>query len=334
LIVSERGSGLNDGSLSLIDWHGNVRPLISGLPSGIEVTGVPSGPTAVVLHGCCTIDLAIGEGDTLDFDLSGAPGSQVPDPTAANSPLFSSVLRLFLSRSVDDLTGGFKLSRDEHETLADGFTVRLTNDAGEIAWVRLLADIKDFRPDPLTNVRGSNPFGMTVGKQPETLLIADGGGNSLVQVGPFEAPKTLLRFGPVANPAGVVPPLTDAVPTAVRRYDGRRYLVTLFAGVPFAEGTSSVRIVDVNNRTESVLLSGLTSVSDVLPLSSGLYVLELSSNVFQGAPGRLLRFASASGTGAPIATGLVGPSGMAYSSRHRAIFIAELFSGQIRRVPL
>ena len=129
-VVSERGSGLNDGGLSLVDWHGNVRPLLSGLPSGIEVTGVPSEPTAVVLHGCCIVDLAIGEGDTLDFDLSGAPGSQVPNPTAANSPLFSSVLRVFFSRSVDDLTGGFELSRDDHETLADGFTVRLTNDAG------------------------------------------------------------------------------------------------------------------------------------------------------------------------------------------------------------
>src|SRR5687767_7206252 len=56
LVVSERGNGANDGQVSIIDRHGNVRLLLGGLPSGIEVTGVPSGPTSVVVRDCCSLD--------------------------------------------------------------------------------------------------------------------------------------------------------------------------------------------------------------------------------------------------------------------------------------
>jgi hypothetical protein len=279
------------------------------------------------------LDLAIGEGDTLRFPEPMEGPKQLPNPKGATSPLFSSVLRLAFNGPLDELSGGWTLSREDHEVLADGYTVRLTNTAGERVWVRLAADLKDFRPDPFTNVRGSNPFGMTRGKHPEGLLIADGGQNSLVELSPFAVPKTLVRFAPVPNPPAVGFP-TDAVPTSVRLVHGRKALMTMFGGVPFAAGTSSVRLVDLDARTETVLIGELTSASDVLPIGSKLYVLELSTNLLGGAPGRLLRFAMPSGSGQEIVGGLVGASGMAYSPRHGAIFIAELFAGQIRRVPL
>jgi hypothetical protein len=333
LVVSERGNGANDGQVSIVDRYGNVRLLLGGLPSGIEVTGVPSGPTSVVVRGCCSLDLAIGEGDTLRFPDPMEGPKQLPNPRGATSPLFSSVLRIAFNRPLDEIGGGWSLSREDHDVLADGFTIRLTSPAGDRVWVRLAADLKDFRPDAFTNVRGSNPFGMARGKHPESLLIADGGQNSLVELSPFSVPKTLVRFAPVPNPPEVGFP-TDAVPTSVRPLYGNKALMTLFGGVPFAPGTSSVRLVDLEQRTETILIGGLTSASDVLSIGSKLYVLELSSNLMSGAPGRLLRFTTPTSAGQELVGGLVGPSGMAYSARHRAIFIAELFAGQIRRVPL
>jgi hypothetical protein len=333
LVVSERGTATNDGRLSIVDRAGNVRPLLSGLPSAKEVTDVPSGPTSVVVRGCCIIDLAIGEGDTLRFDLAGPPGSQVPNPVGASSPIFSSVMRIVLSAPVDQITAGFELPQVKYDNIADGYTVALVNTSGEKAWVRLLEELKDFRPDPMTNVRGSNPFGMTSGPA-ETLLIADGGQNSLVQVSVGAAPRTLVRFPPVPNPEGVLPPVTDAVPTSVRHLRGDQYLVSLFAGVPFAPGTSSIRLVDIEQRKQSVLIAGLTSVTDTLPIGSSLYVLEMSANLSQGAPGQLLRYSSPSSTPTVVASGLIGPTGMVYSPRDRAIYITELFAGQITRVPL
>lgn len=177
----------------------------------------------------------------------------------------------------------------------------------------------------MTNVRGSNPFGMTRGKGQDNLLIVDGGQNSLVQISLSEPPKTLLHFPPVPNPQGVLPPLTDAVPTSVHHFEGNQFLVTLFGGVPFAEGTASVRLVDIKARTESELIPGLTAVSDVLTLGSKLYVLQLFS-------GDLLRFADPSQQPVSVASGLLGPTAMVYSSRDRAIYITELFGGQVTRV--
>ncbi len=333
LLVTERGTGANDGQLSLVDRYGNVQPLLSGLPSGIEVTGTPSGPAAVLLRGCCVVNLTIGQGDTLRFDPAGPP-REVPNPVRPTSPIFSSVLRLVFSHPVDQLTGAFELTAPDHETLADGFTVRLENSAGEKVSIRLLADLKDFRPDPLINVRGSNPFGMTHGKDHAGPVIADGGSNSVVQIELSGPPKTLLRFARVPNPPGVVPPFSDAVPTSIRHLHGDQFLVTLLGGVPFAQGSASLRLVDIRARTESTLISGLTSVTDVLPIGSDLYVLEISTNLSQGLPGRLLRFSSPSAAPEVIATGLIAPSGMAYDPKRRAIFIAEIFVGRIRRVDL
>ena len=344
LLVSERGTGNDDGRLSIVDRFGNVRPLVSGLPSGLEVLGQPSGPTGVKRLECCVVHLTIGEGDTLRFAPTGLPGTLMPNPdrrppdgpvdARVSSPLFSSLLRLVFNGPLDEVSGGFELTAANQQTLADGFTVQLKNGAGEKVWIRLVVDIKDFRPDPDINVRGSNPFGLTHGERDYQFLIADGGGNSLMQISPFEAPRTLLRFAPVANPAGVLPPFTDAVPTSVVRAWGDRYLVTLFAGVPFAEGTSSVRLVDVGDRTESVLIPGLTSAIDVLPLGATIYVLEHSVNLFGGAPGRLLRFSSPTATPTVLVNDLAGATSMVYSPRQRSFFVTELFANQVRRVEL
>ena len=336
LLVTERGTALNrvnDGRLSRVDRYGNVQPLLSGLPSGIETTGTPSGPQSVVVRGSFLVDLTIGEGHSLVFGPNGPP-TQVPNPVGANSPIFSSVLRLIFNRSIDRVSDGFALTDADHVKLADGFTVVLENASGDKLWVRLVVDLKDFRPDQVTNVRGSNPFAMIEGKHFDGLLLVDSGQNSVVQVDPFQWPKTLLRFPPIVNPAGVIPPVSDAVPTSIRHYVGSKYLVSLLTGVPFRAGAASIRLVDIRSRTQSVLISGLTTVTDVLAIGSDIYVLEISSNLSQGAPGRLLRFSSPAAPPVVVATGLIGGSGMTYSPSEQAIYIAEIFAGRITRVGL
>lgn len=339
LLVSERGTGANDGQLTAIDRRGTTRVLLSGLPSGLEVLGQPAGPTAVQASGCCALFLAIGEGDTLRFTRATLPtgvpwpddlppGAQVPNPYAASSPLMSSVLSVAFDRSLDEARGSFELTRAQHDTLADGFTVRLENAHGHRAWIRLVHDFKDFRPDPITNVRGSNPFGMTLGRNGHSLLLADGGANSVHQLDVVGPPKTLLRFPPVPNPPGAAgPPLTDAVPTSVRHYRDDLYLVALFGGLPFAPGTGSVRLLDVRNRTETTLIPELWAVTDAVARGSTLYVLEFIS-------GRLLRYASSTSAPTVLAADLVTPSAMAYSPKDRAFFVTEVDTGRIRRVGL
>jgi hypothetical protein len=330
LLVTERGTAANDGRLSLIDSHGAVRPLLSGLPSGIETTGTPSGPQAPVVTNCCVVELTIGEGDMLRFSPAGPP-AQVPNATGSVSPIFSSVLRLVFGQPIDQLTDSFELARADHDVLADGRTVRLENAAGEKVWIRLVVDFKDARPDPITNVRGSNPFNM-IARQNGDLLVVDAGQNSLLRIGSTGWPQVVVRFPPIANASGVIPPFSDAVPTAVRHYQGSTFLVSLLTGLPFTPGSASLRLVDVAAGTQTPFITGLTTVTDVLKIGQQIYVLEISSNLSMGAPGRLLRFRDPGQPPQEVASGLIGPSGMIYDPKRNAIFIAEIFTGRIIRV--
>lgn len=332
LLVSERGTGVNDARLTVVDRTGNAKAIVGGLPSGVDATTGVSGAQGVLVRGCCVVDLAIGEGDTLRFE--GAP-RQVPNPIGPNSPLYSTVLRFTFNRTLHNVSDAFELTAEDHATLADGQPIEKNNSAGEWMRVRALADTKDFRPDPVTNVRASNPFGITDNRSEPGVLLADAGQNSVVAIGSwFGPPRTVIRFAPIGNGPGAVPPVSDPVPTAIRHYQGHEYLVSLLSGVPFATGNASIRLVNVVRRTQRVLIPGLTSVTDVLPIGSSIYVLEISSNLSQGAPGRLLRFASPTAQPEVIASGLQGASGMTYSAPLRSIFIAESFAGRITRVAL
>ncbi|MDY6945434.1 MAG: ScyD/ScyE family protein [Pseudomonadota bacterium] len=332
LLVSERGTGMNDGRLTVVDRSGIAHAIVGGLPSGIDATNGVSGAQGVVVRGCCVVELAIGEGDTLRFD---GPPRQVPNATGANSPLFSTVLRFTFNRTVHNVSDAFELTPADHANLADGYSVEKTNSAGDWVKVRVLGDTKDFRPDPVTNVRGSNPFGIAENRSDNGLLLADAGQNSIVAIGSWSGPpRTVVRFAPIRNAPGVVPPVSDPVPTAIRHYQGSKYLVSLLTGVPFVPGNASIRVVDIDKRNVRTLITGLTSVTDVLPIGSAIYVLEISSNLSQGAPGRLLRFASPTAKPEVVASGLLGASGMTYSAALRSIFITESFAGRITRVPL
>lgn len=333
LLVTERGTANNDGELSRVDRDGSVHTILSGLPSGIETTGAPSGPQAPAVEGCCIVHLTIGEGDMLRFNPAGPPGTQVPNLTGSVSPIFSSVLRLVFSRPLDQLSSGFALTREHHDALADGRTVRLDNPSGDRVWIRMVVDFKDARPDALTNVRGSNPFHMITSRHADGLLVVDSGQNALLEVG-SGWPRVVVRFPRVAQAAGIVPPFSDAVPTAVRHFRDNKYLVSMLTGFPFAPGVASIQLVNADTRNASTFIAGLTSVTDLLVANGDFFVLEISANLEVGAPGRLLRFASRSSAPVEVATGVIGGSGMAYDPKRNAIFVAENFTGRILRVDL
>jgi hypothetical protein len=194
-------------------------------------------------------------------------------------------------------------------------------------------DFKDARPDALTNVRGSNPFHMIASGHGDGVLVVDSGQNALLRLD-TGWPEVVVRFPRVAQAPGVIPPFSDAVPTAVRHLRSDRYLVSLLTGVPFASGAASVRLVDASSGNESTFISGLTSVTDLLVIDGDFYVLEISSDLTNGAPGRLLRFRNRNSAPTEVATGLIGGSGMAYDPKRNAIFVAELFTGRILRIDL
>jgi hypothetical protein len=333
LLVTEQGTANNDGELSRIDRDGSVQTILSGLPSGIETTGSRSGPQSPVVDGCCVVHLTIGEGDMLRFDPAGPPGRQVPNLTGSVSPIFSSVLRLVFNRPLDQLSAGFVLTREHHDALADGRTVRLDNAAGDRVWIRMVVDFKDARPDALTNVRGSNPFHMILSQHEDGLLVVDSGQNALLEVG-GGWPRVVVRFPRVAQAAGVVPPFSDAVPTAVRHLRENKYLVSTLTGVPFTPGVASIQLVNASSGASTTFIAGLTSVTDLLVAKGDFFVLEISANRGAGAPGRLLRFANRHSAPVEVSTGLIGGSGLAYVPKRNAIFIAELFTGRILRVDL
>jgi len=332
LLVTERGTANNDGRVTRIVRNGKMLAIVSGLPSGIETTGAPSGPQGAVVDGCCVMHLTIGEGDMLRFSDAGPP-VQVPNLTGSVSPIFSSVLRLLFSKPLDQLTAGFEMTPEDHGTLADGNTVLLTNAAGDKLWIRLVVDFKDARPDPRTNVRGSNPFHLISAAGGQSVLVADSGQNALLEVG-TGWPRVVVRFPPVTQAPGIFPPVSDAVPTAVRHLRDDKYLVSLLTGVPFAPGAASIQQVNAKTGKWSTFIGGLTSASDVLVVGSAYYVLEISANLQAGAPGRLLKFRNRNASPVEVATGLIGPSGMAYDPKRNAIFIAENFSGRVIRVDL
>ena len=73
-------------------------------------------------------------------------------------------------------------------------------------------------------------------------------------------------------------------------YVDGRLLVTLFRGVPFAPGSSSVVEIDQSTGAWSTFIGGLKTAIDVLPMGGGYLVLQNSSGPapFFAGPGVVL----------------------------------------------
>ncbi|MGA9772779.1 MAG: ScyD/ScyE family protein [Blastocatellia bacterium] len=338
LIVSEAGTGNNDGRISIIDHNGNRRTLVDGLPSGLNLDGGegdPSGPAGIALRGH-TIYLLIGAGDSV---LPGpVQGSLTPNPQPS-SPLFSSLLEIRLDSSPELSAGNFTLAGGDFDALNEGETLKPANSTGQKIRINVLANFKSFseesRPDFPANVRNSNPFGLALNKG--KLYVTDASQNTLLEVDIETGEhRRLVRFAPKANPLPFGPPFVDAVPDNVRVF-GNQLLVTFLTGFPFAPGLAEVRKINLANNSQTTFIGGLTSAIDVIPVKGPngekqFYTLEISTNLLTNQPGRIQFFSSSSAAPVVIAGGLISPTGFAFDEENGDLYVAEIFTGVIKKV--
>jgi hypothetical protein len=334
LIVSETGTfAAHSGRISILATDGTRRTLIDGLPSGINDVSEPAGPAGIVMRGR-TIYLLIGAGDSVL--PASIPTRHLVNPNVS-SPIYSSVLAIHFSANVEKRTAGFTMSAADQQTLADGGRVILSNGGGDTIEIQMVADFPDYVPDPLpgnpTLVRGSNPFALSL--VADSLYVTDGGRNLLFDVDLATGSSSILTtFPQVVNPVPGFAPMIDAVPTGITYADGE-LLVTLFRGVPFPAGTSTVMRVDPSSGAQSPLIGGLKTAIGVARTdvagAGGYLVLQHSSGPapFFGGPGVLLAFASPAASAQTLADCLARPTTMWVDERSGVVYVAEMLSGRV-----
>jgi hypothetical protein len=368
LLVAETGTGAHDGRVSIVDPNGNLRPLLSGLPSGIPDVPDPSGPAGLVLRGR-TLYVAIGIGDAVK--AGPVPGTAVPNPPS--SPIFSSVLAIHFSENfVERSTAGFTLSLADQQALASGESVTKSNGGRDRITVELIANFPDVVPEPSlavpNNVRGSNPFDLVLVEgdrrhdgdsrhdgdrrdddddkdrcRSELLYVTDGGRNLVWKVDINSGAFSILAVFPqVANPfyltiPPIGPPFIDAVPTGIAESQGQ-LLVTLFRGAPFPPGTSAVAQVNPLGGNPTPFITGLKTAIDVLPITRHgdtdyLVLQHASVGPFFGSPGLLLRFETPAGPPTVIADCLTRPTSMTLDKKTGTLYVSEL-AGRIVAIPV
>jgi hypothetical protein len=185
----------------------------------------------------------------------------------------------------------------------------------------------DFLADVAAYEGAANPDGGLVDSNPYAVysaqgrkrLVADAGGNSLVEVNHGGQIKTLAVFPDrmVTYPPmfGGGPGPMQSVPTSVTEGpDGAIYVGEL-TGFPFLAGEARVHRVLPGGRTQ-VFAGGFTAIHDIAFGPDGsLYVLEIASDLiacefFGDCNGRLIRLAP-DGTRTVVAQDLLFPGGVA-----------------------
>ena len=342
LLVSETGNlALHSGRISIIDASGNRRTLLDGLPSAINDVNEPSGPAGIFMRGR-TLYVAIGTGDA--GRAGPAPGTTVPNPNPISSPLFSSVIGIQFSAKTEDTTPGFTLTTADQQSLANGETVVLSDGAGGTLRIRLVVNFPNYVSNPLpafaSNVQLSNPFGLV--PVDDVLYVTDGGRNRVWQVDLLTGShSTLVTFPAIPNPLfGIVPaggPFLDAVPTGISAFNGK-LLVTLFRGVPFPPGTSTVQEIDPATATQSALITGRKTAIDVLPLSDDddldfLLLQHASLGPFFGSPGLVLHFETPADPPTVVTNCLVRPTTMTLNRKSNTLYVTE-YGGRLVAVNL
>ena len=334
-IVAEGGPEVpNSGRVSIVDKHGERRTLIEGLPSARTFVGDFNGTTGVWLDGR-TLYVLNGQGDVT---LPGpVPGTEMANPMPA-LPIFSSVLAIHFSESMEEKTTGVTLTLADHQALKAGRRLTRSDAKGRKMIIELIADFPDYAPEPrpnfVANVRHSHPYGV-VGRGRQ-IYIVDAGFNSVRKVDVRRGTtETLASFAPTPNPrfpAG--PPVLENVPTSIR-WDGHDLLVTLLSGAPFfLPGYSTVQQVDPRTGEITPLVGGLSSAIDVTPVKShgddeGYLTLEFNLNFPTPNPGRLQFFRTADATPVVLADCLTTPTSMVLNRKGDRVVITELATGRL-----
>jgi hypothetical protein len=342
LLVSETGNVTpNSGRISIVDASGNRRTLLDSLPAAINDVNETSGPAGLFMRGR-VLYLAMGVGDV--GRPGPVPGTTIPNPAGASSPIYSSILAIQFSANTEKTTDGFVLSLADQQTLASGQTLTLSDGVGNRMMIKLIANFTDYVPFPLPffggNVQLSNPFGVVAIE--DELYVTDGGRNRVWQVDLVTGTvSTLVSFPPIPNPLfGIVPaggPMLDAVPTGIA-VDGDQLLVTLFRGVPFPPGTSTVQSIDPATATSTPFITGLKSAIDVLPvIESGqthyLVLQHASAGPFFGSPGQVKRFDTPAGPPTVLAACLTRPTSMSFDRKSNTLYVSE-YGGRVVAIAL
>ena len=168
------------------------------------------------------------------------------------------------------------------------------------------ADISGF--EAATNPDGgpvdSNPFGVLA--EPGHQLVADAGGNSLVQV---DADGTISLVAVFARvPAGA--PTSEPVPTEVKRGPDGALYVSILSGVPFTAGNAGIYRV-VPGEPPVLYVGGFKTITDfdIAPDGTLWIVQYASSPTFFGGPGLLIRV-DRDGTRTVVSAALANPTGV------------------------
>lgn len=337
VLVADARMEPNSGAISLVDRGGNRLALIQGLPSGLSGPELsPDGPTGMAYQDR-VLYVAIGEGDAVRNGPR--PGTMVPNPAGIASPLLCSILRIRLNTDIDLIAAGFRLERGQHDVLADGNEVRLTNGSGGEATLDVLVNFPDATPDPATIYRNTHPFSLSLHPSyPGEIFLADAGQNGVVRINTTTGrARMLTRFAPVPNPGPAPgPPVSDAVPDGLRPY-GDEFLVTLLTGFPFNPFVSRVMTLNPGTGASGVFIANLSSAIDILyratPAGPVFYVLEFSADQSrQNVPGRLSRIDAAGRQ--ILVDGLITPTSLAWDQDVGDIFISELATGRILKTPI
>jgi hypothetical protein len=178
-----------------------------------------------------------------------------------------------------------------------------------------------FNPDG--GLVDSNPYGVLAlsGRQ----IIADAGGNSVLEVAANGTVSTLAAFGPRPNPLPIGPPFVESVATAIAEGPDGALYVSELTGAPFPTAFARIHRIAPDGTT-SVFASGLTAVVDLAFAGDGvLYALQHGScGPFFACPGSIVRVAG-SGPHAVVYAGLsrpsaftIGPDGAFYVSNNGA----------------
>ncbi|MEO8647651.1 MAG: ScyD/ScyE family protein [Acidobacteriota bacterium] len=173
-------------------------------------------------------------------------------------------------------------------------------------------------------VPDSNPYGVLA--LPGRVVIADAGGNDLIQVSSKGEISTLAVFSPIPRPFPG-PPFVQAVPTSIAQGPDGDLYVGVLTGGPFTVGLASVYRVPAAGGTPIVAYSGFTNIIDIAFGRDGsLYVLEIAKNAIPnfGAGGRLVRIAP-DGTQTDILNGppLIAPGGIA-EGRDGSLYVTNM----------
>jgi hypothetical protein len=191
---------------------------------------------------------------------------------------------------------------------------------------RLNEDLAGYEADnnPDGFVPDSNPYGLLA--LPGRVVVADAGGNDLIQVAANGEISTLAVFDRIPRP-GPGPTSVQAVPTTVALGPDGDLYVGVLTGGPFTVGLANVYRVPADGGIPEVAYSGFTNIIDIAFGPDGsLYVLEIARNAIPnfGAGGRLVRI-DPDGTQTDVISGppLIAPGGVAIG-KDGALYITNM----------